>query len=87
VLQLLLNPANKEEKKKRNILYNLEHIIRLYLHAWEKKNKVTLLKRVAESTVIFLPKVQMGCFNASLTLISFIFSIGHSLLRPGMKHK
>lgn len=40
----------------------------------------TLLKRVAESTVIFFPIFQLGCFKASATLASFSLSTGQSLL-------
>ena len=41
--------------------------------------KQTLLKSVAESTVIFFPIFQLGCFNASATLTSFSLSTGKSL--------
>ena len=43
------------------------------------EQKPTLLKRVAESTVIFFPMFQLGCFRASATLTSFNFSTGKSL--------
>lgn len=43
-------------------------------------DEFTLLKRVAESTVIFFPIFQLGCFKASATLTSFNFSTGQSLL-------
>lgn len=39
----------------------------------------TLLNKVAESTVIFFPMLQLGCFKASATLASFSFSTGQSL--------
>lgn len=46
----------------------------------QTKREQTLLKRVAESTVIFFPIFQLGCFKASATLTSFSLSTGQSLL-------
>jgi hypothetical protein len=42
----------------------------------------TLFMRLALSTVIFRPMLQLGCLVASATVTVFSFSTGHSLKAP-----
>jgi len=75
VLQLLLDPTKEVEQ-----IYYILRKFKSHNHTYIIRKKETLLKSVAESTVIFFPILQLGCFNASATLTSFSFSTGQSLL-------
>ena len=75
MLQLLLDPTKEVEQ-----IYYILRKFKSHNHTYIIRKKETLLKSVAESTVIFFPILQLGCFNASATLTSFSFSTGQSLL-------